>query len=115
MEQLVNRLKTALSKTLPGIDAQYLMAPLNRKKIDLEALQTEAFRPSAVMILFCEDSGGETYIPLTERMTYNGAHSGQVSLPGGKYELQDKDLMQTAMRECYEEIGVNEKIGRAHV
>lgn len=60
------------------------------------------------MILFCEDAEGNLFIPLTERMTYNGAHSGQISLPGGKYEIGDNDLMNTAIRECYEEIGIKE-------
>ena len=60
------------------------------------------------MILFCEDDAGKTFIPLTERMTYNGVHSGQVSLPGGKFEHGDADLASTALRECYEEIGVTE-------
>lgn len=108
LEQLVNRLKKALSETLPGIDAQYLMAPLNRARMSQEQLNTQNYKPSAVMILFCENEKGELYIPLTERMTYNGAHSGQVSLPGGKYEIQDGDLMYTAIRECYEEIGIKE-------
>ncbi|PBQ34669.1 coenzyme A pyrophosphatase [Sphingobacteriaceae bacterium] len=108
MEQLVNRLKTALSETLPGIDAQYMMAPLNRQRMNQEQLKTQNYRPSAVMIVFCENANGDLYIPLTERMTYNGAHSGQVSLPGGKFEPEDLDLMNTAIRECFEEIGVKE-------
>lgn len=108
LEQLINRLKTALSETLPGIDAQYRMAPLNRQRMGIEELEAQNFRPSAVMILFCENEKNELYIPLTERMTYIGAHSGQVSLPGGKFETQDEDLMTTALRECYEEIGIKD-------
>lgn len=108
LRQLVNRLKTALSKTLPGIEAQYLMAPVDRERMNIQQLKPQSYRPSAVMILFCEDANGNLYIPLTERMTYNGAHSGQVSLPGGKFETADVDLMNTAVRECYEEIGIKE-------
>lgn len=108
MEQLVNSLKKALSGTLPGIDAQYIMAPLHRERVELEKLKAEDFRASAVMILLCEDERGEIFIPLTERMTYNGAHSGQVSFPGGKYEPSDEDLMHTALRECEEEIGLKD-------
>lgn len=108
MEQLINSLKNALEGALPGMDAQYRMAPQHRQRIALEKLKAESYRPSAVMILFCEDGSGTTFLPLTERMTYNGAHSGQVSLPGGKFEDADGDLMRTAIRECYEEIGIRE-------
>lgn len=108
LEQVINRLKKALEQKLPGQDAQYLMAPLNRERIELKLQRSEEYKPSAVMILFCKDEEGHLFIPLTERMTYNGAHSGQVSLPGGKYDTADGDLSETARRECYEEIGVNE-------
>ena len=40
------------------------------------------------------------------RATYNGAHSSQVALPGGKSELFDLNHWQTALRETEEEIGV---------
>ena len=33
-------------------------------------------------------------------------HAGQVSLPGGTSEKQDRDLAATALRESYEEIGL---------
>ena len=33
-------------------------------------------------------------------------HSGEISFPGGKRELGDKNLFETATRECEEEIGV---------
>lgn len=114
LEQIINRLKKALTQTLPGSEAQYKMAPLHRARIEAEALKAKNYRPSAVMILFCQDENETPFIPLTERMAYNGVHSGQVSLPGGKFDLQDTDLMQTAIRECYEEIGIKdlEVIGR---
>lgn len=108
LEQLINRLKKSLNGQLPGGQAQYLMAPRHRRRVEASSLKEDEFRPSAVMILFCENDKGEMFIPLTERMTYNGAHSGQISLPGGKYEAADGDLMHTALRECFEEIGVSE-------
>lgn len=108
LEQVINRLKKVLEQDLPGQDAQYLMAPLNRERIEPEILKVNYYKPSAVMIVLCEDENDQLFIPLTQRMTYNGVHSGQVSLPGGKYDEQDGDLMVTAMRECYEEIGIKD-------
>ncbi|MBL7930515.1 MAG: CoA pyrophosphatase [Bacteroidia bacterium] len=107
MEAFVQKLKDRIKQPLPGQEAQYLMAPLHRSRVEIETLKVNDYRPSAVMILFCEDEDGSIYIPLTERMSYNGAHSGQISLPGGKFDQSDKDLQETAIRECFEEIGIS--------
>ena len=34
-------------------------------------------------------------------------HAGQIAFPGGKSEIIDKDLSETALREAGEEIGIN--------
>lgn len=86
------------------------MAPVARARFDMDTLSPGQFRPSAVMILICDDGHGNLFIPLTLRPSYNGAHSGQVSLPGGKFDAEDGDLQHTALRECYEEIGVREDV-----
>lgn len=35
--------------------------------------------------------------------------AGQIAFPGGKMEKEDADALQTALRECHEEIGVPEE------
>jgi 8-oxo-dGTP pyrophosphatase MutT (NUDIX family) len=113
LEKLVNHLKSAFNKELPGEKAQFMMAPLKRGGHYEPALEAN-YMACAVMILICFDEQEQPYIPLTERMTYNGHHSGQVSLPGGKFDATDADLQHTAVRECFEEIGVSnlEVIGK---
>ena len=93
---------------LPGEDAQQLMAPQHRPRYTADTINSNAYRPSAVLVLLCEDTDENIFIPLIERMTYSGAHSAQISLPGGKYDKEDADLQQTAIRECYEEIGIKD-------
>jgi 8-oxo-dGTP pyrophosphatase MutT (NUDIX family) len=44
---------------------------------------------------------------LTERVNYGGDHSGEVSLPGGKVEPGDADAAATALREAWEEVGLD--------
>jgi len=46
---------------------------------------------------------------LIQRPTYKGVHSGQVAFPGGQREPGDKDMLETALREAFEEVGVPKK------
>lgn len=62
-------------------------------------------KPGSVLILLYE-SAGIVHFPLIKRPEYLGAHSGQISLPGGKAE-PDETPIETALREGEEEIGVH--------
>lgn len=46
------------------------------------------------------------HVLFTQRTERVGTHKGQISFPGGKVERSDSDLIETAMRETEEEIGV---------
>lgn len=102
-------LKELLKGPLPGEPAQFEMAHISREKIKYEDLKKGNYKSSAVLLLLAQRNG-EFFIPLTERHTYKGAHSGQVSFPGGKKEEHDETLVHTALRECGEEIGVHKQI-----
>jgi len=95
-----------LQKPLPGKSAQIKMAP---KPIDERRFSEDPGKPAklggVMVLLFPEED--VIRVPLMKRPTYNGAHSGQVSLPGGKFEDIDSDLVITALRETEEEIGVS--------
>jgi len=47
------------------------------------------------------------HLVLTLRTTRMRRHSGQISLPGGRYDLEDGSLLRTALRETQEELGVD--------
>lgn len=61
-------------------------------------------RNGAVLILFYPDEQGGINFPVILRPTYDGAHSGQISFPGGKVDPDDRDVIHTALREAWEEI-----------
>jgi 8-oxo-dGTP pyrophosphatase MutT (NUDIX family) len=65
----------------------------------------QAPRPGGVVILLYE-ADEKIFFPIIKRAVYTGAHSGQVSLPGGKAEAGETSL-QAALRECEEEIGIS--------
>ncbi|MCX8490179.1 MAG: CoA pyrophosphatase [Cyclobacteriaceae bacterium] len=65
-------------------------------------------KPGSVLILLYPE-GGRLKFPLTKRQEYVGAHSAQVSFPGGKSE-PNEDYIETALREAEEEIGVSRNL-----
>lgn len=62
---------------------------------------------SVLILIFLKNN--KINIVFIQRTTYAGVHSGQISFPGGKLEPGDKDLIDTALRETEEEIGVSAK------
>jgi 8-oxo-dGTP pyrophosphatase MutT (NUDIX family) len=44
---------------------------------------------------------------LTERSLHLSSHSGQIAFPGGKADGADIDVIATALRETYEEVGLS--------
>lgn len=96
---------------LPGEIAQDKMSPVGRRKL-IQNSKIE-YRQSAVMILLYPDENLQAKLVVFRRRQSNGVHSGQISLPGGRYEDEDRNLFQTAVRETHEEIGFeldNEKM-----
>jgi 8-oxo-dGTP pyrophosphatase MutT (NUDIX family) len=68
-------------------------------------LPSHPHRRAAVLIPIFVDRG-EPYLLLTRRTETVEHHKGQISFPGGGEEPGDADLMQTALRETHEEIGL---------
>jgi len=60
-----------------------------------------------VIPLFEKD--GEVNILLTRRTDTVSHHKGEVSFPGGMCDDEDGNTMNTALRECCEEVGVRTK------
>ena len=63
-------------------------------------------RPSAVLMLFGEGERGPDLL-ITERAHTLRSHPGQLSFPGGRADSDDPDLVATALREAYEEVGLD--------
>lgn len=102
-EQLLEKAK---SIPLPGEAAQLELAPSGRVSLSELELEMEKVRKAGVLALF-EKHEGQAKLILTSRTKYPGAHSGQVSFPGGGFEDEDQGFMDTAQRETWEEIGVD--------
>jgi 8-oxo-dGTP pyrophosphatase MutT (NUDIX family) len=92
---------------LPGESAHIQMAPALRIA-ELKALATppEDFRKAGVMAMFYPGPDRLARLLFILRNAYPGVHASQIGFPGGKQEKGDQDLLQTALRETEEEVGV---------
>jgi 8-oxo-dGTP pyrophosphatase MutT (NUDIX family) len=80
----------------------------------------QELRFAAVIALLLEgpQHAEDPALLLIERSTKLRHHAGQLAFPGGKPEAADRDLLDTALREAEEEVGLLrehvEVIGRLH-
>ena len=70
-------------------------------------LPVELMRRQAAVLLLLFKNGPAWHLVFTKRTDTLKHHKGQVSFPGGTLDPSDGDLLSTALRECYEEVGVH--------
>ncbi|MFZ6649535.1 CoA pyrophosphatase [Undibacterium sp. TJN25] len=68
----------------------------------------ETFRPASVLIPIVIRPEGLSLL-LTHRAAHLNDHAGQISFPGGRFEVADITPVETALREAEEEIGLDRK------
>ncbi|MBM4195284.1 MAG: CoA pyrophosphatase [Gemmatimonadetes bacterium] len=86
------------------------IAALVRERIPVYAERDEPFWEAAVALVIRQPSGGEPELLFIERAVRQGdPWSGQVALPGGRRDANEADLVETAVRETFEETGLDLK------
>ena len=103
LSKLSQKLQIRFLNNLPGKDEQWRMRVTSDKSYNFDNTEEDAIQ-SAVLILLYEENGVICFT-LTERTQTVEHHRGQISLPGGARETDEK-LSSTAIRETQEEIGI---------
>jgi 8-oxo-dGTP pyrophosphatase MutT (NUDIX family) len=103
-EPTLDDVRRALSRPLPGLDAQIKMAPQPRPGWNPNFAMPPDCREGGVLILLYPRAA-QLHLVLTRRTETLRSHKGQIALPGGTRE-DGEALVQTALRETREELGV---------
>lgn len=106
LTRLIEQIKLQIIEGLPGETAHQAMAPSNRPISSFALKDSKDHRVSSVAIVLHQNESQKVSLILIQRPHYEGAHSGQISFPGGKKDPSDFDTEYTARRECMEEVGI---------
>lgn len=97
------------SKPLPGITAHQPLAPEDRPFYSDDEIKQFQPKKAAVLALIYPDKNNQACIILTKRARYNGAHSQEISFPGGKHNSDDAHMKATSLRETFEETNIKQE------
>tara|TARA_B100001939_G_scaffold333194_1_gene332927 strand:- start:836 stop:1468 length:633 start_codon:yes stop_codon:yes gene_type:complete len=101
--ELINDIKIKLTEPLPGSSAHIKLAPYRKDTLNKDYSKYNPKLASTLLLFYPSDQ--LIKFVLIQRPDYSGTHSGQISFPGGKKE-NNESLMETAIRETQEEIGI---------
>lgn len=91
-----------------GLDARLLprLADGTPTRRTPDRSASPAPRSAATLLAIYPDDDGRLLVPLTVRRAELRAHAGEVSLPGGAVDATDASPEAAALREAWEEVGL---------
>ena len=103
-QRFITQLQITITNDIPGEESHQKMRVNCDQSIELPFSKKNSTPAAVLILLYLEDN--EIYFFLTKRTDALENHKGQISLPGGTQEGNEK-LIDTALRETQEEIGIN--------
>jgi len=104
INRLVKLLEERLKEPLPGTSAHLITKVQSKIEFNFPESSKDAKKASVLILLFPDSNNIHFF--LTQRTLSVEHHKGQISLPGGTCEKNEKTI-NTALRETEEEIGVD--------
>jgi 8-oxo-dGTP pyrophosphatase MutT (NUDIX family) len=89
----------------PGLLA--LEAVLSRRAEHHQPPKPRARRRAAAVLVLFYEKAGELHLVFFQRTDTVRTHKGQVAFPGGSADPGDANLLETALREAEEEVGID--------
>ncbi len=104
VDEIVRRVRARSDRLASGLPVEQLPVDSDFSLSGVEPRPTE-FRPAAVLVPLVTRDTGVTVL-LTQRTEDMPSHAGQIAFPGGRRQKGDADEAATALREAFEEIGL---------
>jgi len=82
------------------------LAPVLLDPAEAAALDVHGRIDAAVLVPLFLRTDGSAGVVLTRRRDDLRRHAGEISFPGGRQDIDESDLRDTALREAHEEIGL---------
>ena len=116
---VITKLRNSLKRELPGIKSWKRMSVKSETGESIESESLEKYErilskvkldsmKKAAVLLALFKKNDEWYFPLIKRPMHERNHPGQIALPGGAKEKNEK-IVYTAIREAFEEVGIEIK------
>ncbi|HEX3345257.1 MAG TPA: CoA pyrophosphatase [Polyangiaceae bacterium] len=91
---------------IPPLTEATLREPLRRALAARGTRVPSGAGTAAAVLVPLFERDGEAHVWLALRPTSMRSHAGQVAFPGGKHDATDATLLDTALRETHEELGI---------
>ncbi|TPX47116.1 hypothetical protein SeMB42_g02179 [Synchytrium endobioticum] len=95
-------------RLMSSTEAQQIVKNIiNHRPVALSSDYYTGHRRAAILvgIFVCPDDN-QIHVLLTKRTSRLRSHAGEIACPGGRWEHGDESLVNTALRETHEEIGL---------
>ena len=86
-----------------GTTIEYILRLLSSRQ--KQTVDDSSLTPAAVLLLLYPKEG-EHCVLLNKRTDHVEHHKGEISFPGGAQDPEDASLLETALRETHEEMGI---------
>lgn len=109
LDAFIQRAKQYGITNLPGMEAQRELISTSFDESRYRQPKKNSKKAGVLAIILTNTaSSSSPSILYTKRTTnVNDKHSGQISFPGGQFEPNDETLLNCALRETKEEVGLN--------
>jgi 8-oxo-dGTP pyrophosphatase MutT (NUDIX family) len=102
--EIIEHIKKSIQKPLPGPAIQYQMAPIGRQ----ENVESVTFYKEAAVLSLIYPKNQIPHMVFIQRTSHQkDKHSAQIAFPGGKIEETDQSIIDGAIREANEEVGLD--------